>query len=153
MPSLPNNSIVNVNVCLLNVIFCMYVHTPMSQPGMDTTNFARLTTDVSIYFGSTSVLCNNTISCLLICDIIFQPCVFPIRAPVPFGSFSITLASPATGGMLCKPTGSLQDLHQQKPERAGEIQHCQLKGGQLRWAGIRSVWGPSWAMPTQMVIQ
>lgn len=98
--SLPNNSIVNVNVCLLNVIFCMYVHTPMSQPGMDTTNFARLTTDVSIYFGSTSVLCNNTISCLLICDIIFQPYVFPIRAPAPFGSFSITLASPATGGML-----------------------------------------------------
>ncbi len=70
----------------------MYVHTLMSQPGMDTTNFARLTTDVSIYFGSTSILCNNTISCLLICDIIFQPYVFPIRAPVPFGSFSITLA-------------------------------------------------------------
>ena len=66
---------------------------------MDTTNLARLTTDVSIYFGSTSALCNNTISCLLICDIIFQPYVFPIRAAVPFGSFSITSPTPAMVGM------------------------------------------------------
>lgn len=62
----------------------MYVHTLMNQPGMDTTTLARLTTDVYIYFSSTNILCNNTISCLLICNIIFQPYVFLIRAPVPF---------------------------------------------------------------------
>lgn len=72
----------------------------MSQPGMDTTNFARLTTDVSVCFGSTSIRYNNTISCLLICDIIFQPYVFPIRALVPLSSFSITFALPAMDVML-----------------------------------------------------
>lgn len=92
MPSFSNKSIVNVNVCLLVGLYCMYAHTFMKQPDMDTTNLARLTTDVSIYFGSTSVLCNNAIRCLLVCDIIFQPYVFLIRASVPYGSFSMALA-------------------------------------------------------------
>lgn len=72
----------------------------MSQPSVDATNFARLTTDVSIYFGSTSIHYNNTISCLLICDIIFQPYVFPIMALEPFSTFFITFALPAMGGTL-----------------------------------------------------
>lgn len=73
--------------CCFFVLFWVFspllvcAQTLTSQPGVDATNFTRLTTDVSIYFGSTSLHYNNTISCLFICNIIFQPCVFsPHRA-------------------------------------------------------------------------
>lgn len=98
MLSLSNEGIVNVNVCLLDVVVFLFyflffpllvcAQTLMSQPGVDATNFTRLTTDVSIYFGSTSLHYNNTISCLFICNIIFQPCIFP---PPGYSSLSVAL--------------------------------------------------------------
>lgn len=80
--------------CFVFVLFFFLLlvcaQTLTSQPGVDATNFARLTTDVSIYFGSTSLHYNNTISCLFICNIIFQPCVF-FFPPSGYSSLSVAL--------------------------------------------------------------
>lgn len=136
--------------CLLRVC----AHTLMSQPGMDTTNFARLTTDVSVCFGSTSVRYNNTISCLLICNIIFQPYVFPIRALVPFSSFSITFALPAmdvmllTNELIAEPACIWTETraHWRNTTLSTEKSTTTMGGSQQYMKS-------SWAMPTRMVIQ
>lgn len=143
-------------VCLRFFLFfaCMHVRTLVCQPCMDATNFARLTTDVSIYFGSESVLCNNTISCLLVRDIIFQAYVFPIKAPVPVGSFSITLASPGRDCML------LTDRLQSRTFSASTETRARWRNTTLSTETRTTKMGrdqqymeSSWAMPTRMVIQ
>lgn len=112
---------------------------------MDTTNLAQLTTDVSIYFGLTWVLCNNTISCLFIRHLVFHPYAFPIRAALLFSSFSTILDTASYGRHAANQHPTLHKLHQRIScrEHWRNIAFFQLRmRNSKRWGGISGMWDP-----------